>query len=68
MAGIPVLFLLMFSLRKVAKKVSVSYRKSIGNVSSVMVEAIEGIQISKSFGQEHTISQQFEDINQDYFR
>ncbi|QEE16281.1 ABC transporter ATP-binding protein [Promethearchaeum syntrophicum] len=68
MAGIPVLFLLMFSLRKLAKKVSVAYRKSIGNVSSAMVEAIEGIQISKSFGQEHNISQQFEDINQEYFR
>jgi ABC-type multidrug transport system fused ATPase/permease subunit len=68
MAGIPVLFIFMFSLRKLAKKVSVNYRKSIGNVSSAMVEAIEGIQISKSFGQEHTVSQQFEDINQDYFR
>ncbi|MHA1474100.1 MAG: ABC transporter ATP-binding protein, partial [Promethearchaeota archaeon] len=68
MAGIPVLFILMFSLRKLAKKVSVNYRKSIGNVSSAMVEAIEGIQISKSFGQEHTVSQQFEDINQNYFR
>ena len=68
MTGIPVLFILMFSLRKLAKKVSTSYRKSIGNVSSAMVEAIEGIQISKSFGQEHTVSQQFEDINQDYFR
>jgi len=68
MAGIPVLFILMFSLRKLAKKVSVNYRESIGNVSSAMVEAIEGIQISKSFGQEHTVSQQFEDINQNYFR
>jgi len=68
MAGIPVLFILMFSLRILAKLVSKNYRKSIGNVSSAMVEAIEGIQISKSFGQEHTVSQQFEDINQDYFR
>lgn len=66
--GIPVLFFMMYVLRKLAKRVSISYRKSIGNVSAAMVEAIEGIQISKSFGQEHTISRQFEEVNRNYFR
>ncbi len=68
LAAIPVLFLLMFALRNLAKRVSVSYRKAIGSVNSAMVEAIEGIQISKSFGQELNIANQFEEINENYFR
>jgi len=65
-AAIPVLFVLMYTLRKISRQVSVRYRKAIGAVNSSMVESIEGIQISKSFGQESAISQQFEDINQEY--
>ena len=68
LAAIPVLFLLMLALRNLAKRVSKSYREAIGSVNSAMVEAIEGIQISKSFGQEHSIAHQFEEINENYFR
>ena len=68
LAAIPVLFILMFALRRLAKRVSKSYREAIGSVNSAMVEAIEGIQVSKSFGQELNIASQFEDINQNYFR
>ncbi|GAH98411.1 unnamed protein product, partial [marine sediment metagenome] len=46
-AAIPVLFSLMLGLRGLAKRVSKSYREAIGSVNSAMVEAIEGIQISK---------------------
>ncbi|HUU78363.1 MAG TPA: ABC transporter ATP-binding protein [candidate division Zixibacteria bacterium] len=67
-AAIPVLFILMFSLRGLSKRVSKSYREAIGSVNSAMVEAIEGIQVSKSFGQEINIANQFEDINKNYFR
>lgn len=67
-AAIPVLFLLMFALRNLAKRVSKSYREAIGSVNSAMVEAIEGIQVSKSFGQELNIANQFEEINENYFR
>lgn len=66
--AIPVLFLLMLGLRGLAKRVSKSYREAIGSVNSAMVEAIEGIHISKSFGQELNIANQFEDINENYFR
>ena len=66
--AIPVLFLLMLGLRGLAKRVSKSYREAISSVNSAMVEAIEGIQISKSFGQELNIANQFEDINENYFR
>ncbi len=68
LGAIPVLFILMFLLRNLAKRVSKSYREAIGSVNSAMVEAIEGIQVSKSFGQEINIASQFEDINQNYFR
>jgi len=68
LAAIPVLFILMYLLRSLAKRVSKSYREAIGSVNSAMVEAIEGIQVSKSFGQELNIASQFEEINQNYFR
>ena len=68
LAAIPVLFLLMLALRNLAKRVSKSYREAIGSVNSAMVEAIEGIQVSKSFGQELNIAHQFEEINENYFR
>ncbi len=68
LAAIPVLFILMYTLRNLAKRVSKSYREAIGSVNSAMVEAIEGIQISKSFGQELSIANQFEEINENYFR
>ncbi|MBY9001438.1 MAG: ABC transporter ATP-binding protein [Candidatus Heimdallarchaeota archaeon] len=68
LVAIPVLFLLMYVLRNLAKRVSKSYREAISGVNSAMVEAIEGIQVSKSFGQELNIASQFEDINENYFR
>jgi ABC-type multidrug transport system fused ATPase/permease subunit len=68
LAAIPFVFLLMISLRKLARKVSKSYRRSIENVNKSMVELIEGIHVCKSYGQESTISNQFKDINKDYFK
>ncbi len=66
--AIPILFILMFTLRSISKRASSAYRESISSVNSAMVEAIEGIQVSKSFGQEINITNQFENINQNYFR
>jgi len=68
LTAVPILFLLMFSLRKLARIVSRAYRKSIGNVNSAMVESIEGIQVCKSYGQESTVSDQFHETNKEYFR
>jgi ABC-type multidrug transport system fused ATPase/permease subunit len=67
LAAVPFLFLLMFSLRKLARIVSRAYRKSIENVNSAMVESIEGIQVCKSYGQESTVSDQFHETNKEYF-
>ncbi|MFX1283434.1 MAG: ABC transporter ATP-binding protein [Promethearchaeota archaeon] len=68
LAGVPFLFLLMFSLRKLARIVSRDYRKSIGNINNAMVESIEGIQVCKSYGQEARVSEQFLETNKEYFR
>ena len=68
LAGVPFLFLLMFSLRKLARIVSRAYRKSIENVNNAMVESIEGIQVCKNYGQETTVSEQFHETNKEYFR
>ena len=66
--SIPIILLLMFSLRRLARFVSRAYRKSIGNINAAMVESIEGIQVCKSFGQEATVSEQFNETNKEYFK
>ncbi len=64
----PFIFLLVFSLRRIVKIVSRAYRKAIGSVNAAMVESIEGVHISKSYGQESTVSKQFQKTNQKYFK
>jgi ATP-binding cassette subfamily B protein len=66
--AVPIVLLLMFSLRRWARAVSRGYRKAIENVNNAMVESIEGIHVSKSYGQESNISYHFNEINKDYFR
>ncbi len=66
--AVPIVLFLMFSLRRLARIVSRAYRKAIENVNNAMVESIEGIHVSKSYGQESAISYQFNEINRDYFR
>ncbi len=68
LASVPIILILMFSLRKLARIVSRAYRKSIGNINAAMVESIEGIQVCKSFGQEVTVSNQFNKTNKEYFK
>ncbi|MFX0003220.1 MAG: ABC transporter ATP-binding protein [Promethearchaeota archaeon] len=68
LASIPIIIILMFSLRKLARIVSRAYRKSIGNINAAMVESIEGIQVCKSYGQEAIVSEQFDQTNKEYFK
>lgn len=65
--AVPIVLLLMFSLRRWARAVSRTYRKAIEKVNNAMVESIEGIHVSKSYGQESTISHHFGEINKEYF-
>ncbi len=66
--SVPIILLLMVSLRRLARVVSRAYRKSIGNVNAAMVEAIEGIHVCKSYGQEAIVSEQFNKTNKEYFK
>jgi len=66
--AIPFIFILVLSLRRVVKIVSRAYRKAIGSVNAAMVESIEGIHVSKSYGQESTVSRQFKETNRQYFK
>ena len=66
--AIPFILLLVLSLRHVVKIVSRAYRKAIGSVNAAMVESIEGIHVSKSYGQESTVSRQFKETNRQYFK
>ena len=66
--AVPIVLISMFSLRRLARLVSRAYRKAIEKVNNAMVESIEGIHVSKSYGQESAISSQFNEINKDYFR
>ncbi|MFX1419283.1 MAG: ABC transporter ATP-binding protein [Promethearchaeota archaeon] len=66
--SVPVILLLMFSLRKLARVVSRAYRRSIGNINAAMVESIEGIHVCKSYGQEAEVSKQFNETNKEYFK
>ncbi|MFX0152510.1 MAG: ABC transporter ATP-binding protein [Candidatus Hodarchaeota archaeon] len=68
LGAIPFLFLLMFSLRRLARLVSRAYRESIAAINSAMVESFEGIQVCKSYGQEFEVSEQFNLTNQEYFK
>jgi len=68
LTSVPIIIILMFSLRRFARIVSRAYRKSIGNINAAMVESIEGIQVCKSYGQEATVSEQFNETNKEYFK
>ena len=66
--AVPFIFLFVLSLRKLTRVISRAYRKAIGNVNAAMVESIEGIHVCKSYGQESTVSEQFNETNKDYFK
>ncbi|MFX0074855.1 MAG: ABC transporter ATP-binding protein [Candidatus Hermodarchaeota archaeon] len=66
--ALPFILLLVFSLRHFVRIVSRVYRKAIGSVNAAMVESIEGIHVCKSFGQETTVSSQFNETNKHYFK
>ena len=65
--ALPFILLLVFSLRHFVKIVNKVYRKAVGSVNAAMVESIEGIHVSKSFGQESIVSKKFNETNKHYF-
>ncbi|MFX0082435.1 MAG: ABC transporter ATP-binding protein [Candidatus Hodarchaeota archaeon] len=68
LSTVPLILLMMFSLRKLARTVSRKYRRALDNVNISMVELVEGIHVCKSYGQESMVSEQFDVTNKNYFK
>ncbi|MCK4285624.1 MAG: ABC transporter ATP-binding protein [Candidatus Lokiarchaeota archaeon] len=68
LTSVPLILLIMFSLRKLARVVSRAYRKSLDDVNIAMVELVEGIHVCKSYSQEVVVSERFNEINKKYFK
>lgn len=66
--ALPFILILVISLRHFVRLVNKVYRKAVGSVNAAMVESIEGIHVSKSFGQESIVSNKFNETNKHYFK
>ncbi len=64
---IPVLLVLSYLFRKIARITSMSFRRAHAAVNSAMAESVNGIQVSKSFGVETEILGEFKEINKRHF-
>ncbi|MFW9930304.1 MAG: ABC transporter ATP-binding protein, partial [Candidatus Thorarchaeota archaeon] len=58
-------FIIGFTLlfRRLARNASREYRKSEAAVNSSIAEAVEGIQVAKSYGRENEVLEKFQEIN-----
>ncbi|MFX1251389.1 MAG: ABC transporter ATP-binding protein [Promethearchaeota archaeon] len=65
---IPVLFVLSFFFRRVARTLSMSFRRVHGEINSAMAESVNGIRVSKSFGIETESLEEFKKTNQKHYR
>ena len=64
---IPVLLLISYLFRRIARITSMSFRRAHAAVNSAMAESVNGIQVSKSFGVETELLGEFKDINKRHF-
>ncbi len=65
---VPLLLILSYLFRKIARRTSMSFRKAHALVNAAIAESISGIQVSKSFGVETESLREFKDINQKHFK
>ncbi|MFX1507475.1 MAG: ABC transporter ATP-binding protein [Promethearchaeota archaeon] len=64
---IPILLIMSYLFRRIARITSMSFRRAHAAVNSAMAESVNGIQVSKSFGVETEILGEFKDINRRHF-
>ena len=64
LAAAPVVILTSLGLRKIARKVTLDAKRARAEVNAQVQESISGIGVAKSFRQEHTLYDEFQDINQ----
>ncbi len=65
---IPVLIVISYLFRKVARSTSMGFRKAHASVNAAIAESVNGIQVSKSFGVESESLDEFKGINQKHFQ
>ncbi|MHA2245988.1 MAG: ABC transporter ATP-binding protein [Candidatus Hodarchaeales archaeon] len=64
---IPILLGLSYLFRRIARITSMSFRRAHAAVNSAIAESVNGIQVSKSFGVETEILDEFKVINKQHF-
>ena len=64
----PVVIVVSLSLRKVARKVTLEAKKMRAEVNAAVQESISGIAVAKSFRQERTLYDEFQEVNQKSYR
>ncbi len=64
---VPILATIAILFRKVARKLSMNFRKVHGEISAAMAESVNGIRVSKSFGIESESLEDFQKINQKHY-
>lgn len=65
---LPILMFVVWYYNHFASKVYRHMRERLSELNTKLNESIEGIQIIQQFRQEHRISDEFEEINDDYLR
>lgn len=65
---VPVLLIISYGFRKIARITSMSFRRATAAVNAAMAESVSGIQVSKSFGVENESLEEFKKINQRHFK
>ena len=65
---VPLLIIISFLFRKIARSTSMSYRKAHASVNAAIAESVNGIQVSKSFGVEAESLDDYREIKKKHFR
>ena len=64
---VPILLLMVFFFRRIARITSKSYRQAVGTVNATMAENVGGIAVAKSFGQESGETERFRTVNRTHY-
>jgi ABC-type multidrug transport system fused ATPase/permease subunit len=63
----PVAFAIALSFRKIARRINQEARRARANINAQIQESVSGIVVAKSFRQEHTIYDHFQENNEQNF-
>jgi len=67
-AALPLVFLVAFGFRKLARAVTRQGFRAMASVNALIKEAVSGIAIAKNFRQEASIYREFDDVNRRSYR